>query len=80
MTIRAAVAGADLRVFTFEKAVLPCLRASHRTMAIVNTQGRVVLSNSARHVSGTLLHGPDTTSYPIDDLPLALVDLTVRKS
>jgi hypothetical protein len=74
------VAGADLKVFTFEKAVLPCLRASHRTMAIVNAQGRVVLSNSARHVSGTLLRSPDTTSYPIDDLPLALVDLPVGSS
>ena len=67
-------------VFAFEKAVLPRLRASHHTMAIVNAQGRVVLSNSARHVSGTLLRGPGTTSYPIGDLPLALVDLPVRKS
>jgi hypothetical protein len=74
------VAGADVKVFTFEKAVLPCLRASHRTMAIVNAQGRVVLSNSARHVSGTLLRLPGTTSYPIADLPLALVDLAVRTS
>jgi hypothetical protein len=74
------VAGADLKVFAFEKAVLPRLRASHRTMAIVNAQGRVVLSNSARHVSGTLLRGPDNTSYPIGDLPLALVDLPLRKS
>lgn len=69
------VAGADVRVFTFEKAVLPCLRATRRTVAIVNDQGRVVLSNSARHVSGTLLRSP-SPSYPIDDLPLSLVDLS----
>ncbi|GAA0594096.1 hypothetical protein HPO96_06730 [Kribbella sandramycini] len=69
------VAGADVRVFTFEKAVLPCLRATHRTVAVVNDQGRVVLSNSARHVSGTLLR---TTAppQPIGDLPLSLVELT----
>jgi hypothetical protein len=84
------VAGADIRVFTFEKAVLPSLRAtrrSMRTMAIVNAQGRVVLSNSARHVSGTLIHAPDVAALwssagaggalrKIDDLPLALVDLS----
>lgn len=69
------VAGADVRVFTFEKAVLPCLRATRRTVAIVNDQGRVVLSNSARHVSGTLLRSP-SPSYPIDELPLSLVDLS----
>jgi hypothetical protein len=69
------VAGADLRVFTFEKAVLPCLRATRHTVAIVNNQGRVVLSNSARHVSGTLLRG-QAPSYQIEDLPLSLVDLT----
>jgi hypothetical protein len=80
------VAGADIRVFTFEKAVLPSLRATRRTVAIVNAQCRVVLSNSARHVSGTLIHAPDVAAVwsstgaggalrKIDDLPLALVDL-----
>jgi hypothetical protein len=34
-----------------------------------------VLSNSARHVSGTLLRSP-SPSYPIDELPLSLVDLS----
>ena len=68
------VAGADLKVFTFEKAVLPCLRAAGRTMAIVNAQGRVVLSNSARHVSGTLLKAT-SPGYQLEDLPLVLVDL-----
>lgn len=81
------VAGADVRVFTFEKAVLPSLRATRRTVAIVNAQGRVVLSNSARHVSGTLIHAPAVAAlwssaggggalHKIDDLPLALVDLS----
>ncbi|QNE21197.1 hypothetical protein F1D05_28930 [Kribbella qitaiheensis] len=70
------VAGADVRVFTFEKAVLPSLRATGRTVAIVNAEGRIVLSNSARHVSGTLLRATDVTQHPIGDLPLALVDLT----
>jgi hypothetical protein len=69
------VAGADVGVFTFEKAVLPCLRATSRNVAIVNAQGRIVLSNSARHVSGTLLRTPGAASRPIGDLPLALVDL-----
>ena len=69
------VAGADVRVFTFEKAVLPSLRATGRTVAIVNAEGRIVLSNSARHVSGTLFRATDATRHPIGDLPLALVDL-----
>lgn len=69
------VAGADVRVFTFEKAILPCLRATHRKIAIVNDQGRVVLSNSARHVSGTLLRA-ELPSYRIDDLPLSVVELS----
>lgn len=69
------VAGADVRVFTFEKAILPCLRATHRKLAIVNDQGRVVLSNSARHVSGTLLR-TELPSYRIDDLPLSVVELS----
>ncbi|WP_328997535.1 cache domain-containing protein [Kribbella sp. NBC_00709] len=69
------VAGADVRVFTFEKAILPYLRATHRKVAIVNDQGRVVLSNSARHVGGTLLRTP-TPSYRIEDLPLSLVELS----
>jgi hypothetical protein len=69
------VAGADVRVFTFEKAVLPSLKAANRTVAIVNAEGRVVLSNSARHVSGTLLRTPETVPHQIRDLPLALVDL-----
>jgi hypothetical protein len=69
------VAGADVRVFTFEKAILPCLRATHRTIAIVNDQGRVVLSNSARHVSGTLLRA-ELPSYRIEDLPLSVVELS----
>jgi hypothetical protein len=69
------VAGADVRVFTFEKAILPYLRATHRKVAIVNDQGRVVLSNSARHVGGTLLRTP-VPSYRIEDLPLSLVELS----
>lgn len=69
------VAGADVRVFTFEKAVLPCLRATHRKVAIVNDQGRIVLSNSARHVGGTLLRTP-VPAYRIEDLPLSLVELS----
>ena len=80
------VGGADIRVFTFEKAVLPALLATRRTVAIVNAQGRVVLSNSARHVSGTLIRTPDVVKLwsssdtdgalrKIGQLPLALVDL-----
>ncbi|MGW6200852.1 cache domain-containing protein [Kribbella sp. NPDC055110] len=70
------VAGADVRVFTFEKAILPCLRATQRKLAIVNDQGRVVLSNSARHVSGTLLRA-ELPAYRIEDLPLSVVELSL---
>ncbi len=80
------VAGADVRVLTFEQAVMPSLRSGPKGTAVVNAQGRVVLSNSARHVSGTLIRDPDVAGlwangdprlHRIDDLPLALVDLAL---
>lgn len=78
------VAGADVRVLTFEQAVLPSLRHGPKGATVVNAQGRVVLSNSARHVSGTLVRTPDVAAlwaggspalHKIDDLPLAFVEL-----
>ena len=78
------VAGADVRVLTFEQAVMPSLRSGPKGTAVVNAQGRVVLSNSVRHISGTLVRDPDVAGlwttgdrrlHRIDDLPLALVDL-----
>ena len=62
-------------MFTFEKAILPRLRATQRKVAIVNDQHRIVLSNSAHHVSGTLLRA-ELPSYRIEDLPLSVVELT----
>lgn len=80
------VAGADVRVPVFERAVLPALRRCGRPVAVVNAQGRVVLSNDAHHVGGTLVRTPDVAAlwssdqpvpglHRLSDLPLGLLDL-----
>lgn len=51
------VAGVDVRVRSVEDLMLPILRQwSGGILAVVNDLGRVVVSNSARLISGTLVH------------------------
>lgn len=55
----AGVAGVDVRVLAVEDAFLAELRATGRLLVLVNTLGRVVVSTSARMLSGGLVHEVD---------------------
>ena len=80
----AGVAGADVKVDTAETLLMPPLRAAGRRLAVVNAHGRIVASNSGRHVCGDLLADVDVPAawqvghpalHPLDDLPLAVAEL-----
>jgi len=81
------VAGADVRVLAVEEAFLGRLRASARLLAVVNDLGRVVVSNSARLLSGNLVETVDVPALFADRDPrlevvagseLGLLDLGPR--
>ena len=57
------VAGADVFVNRYESLVLPPLRSLPSAAALVNTQGRVIVSNTARLVTGSLVRKPDVASF-----------------
>ncbi|MBG0829573.1 hypothetical protein HS041_17540 [Planomonospora sp. ID67723] len=68
------VAAADVFVRRFEVAVLPVLRRVPGPAFLVNRQGRVVASTTARHLAGSVFRGaPGMAAHPCRDLPLALV-------
>ncbi|TNM38336.1 hypothetical protein FHP29_13780 [Nocardioides albidus] len=71
------VGGADVAVKNAEQALLPALRASGQRIAVVNSFGRILSSNSGRHLCGDLLDGIAFDDVPPDqrvaDLPLAVV-------
>ncbi|MFB9889823.1 cache domain-containing protein [Planobispora takensis] len=70
----AGVAAADVFVRRFEVAVLPVLRALPGPAFLVNRQGRVVASTTARQLTGSIFRGaPGTASHPCRELPLSLV-------
>lgn len=73
------VAGADIAVKNAEQAILPALRAAGAGVAVVNSFGRILSSNSGRHLCGDLLDDVDFTRIPashrVGDLPLAVVPL-----
>jgi hypothetical protein len=73
------VGGADVAVKNAEQALLPALRASDHRIAVVNGFGRILSSNSGRHLCGDLLEGVSFDGLPDDqrvgDLPLAVVAL-----
>lgn len=51
----AGVVGADVYVREFEYVVRPMLRSLGRRAALVNAQGRVIVSNSVRQATGSLV-------------------------
>jgi hypothetical protein len=53
------ITGADLSLRTVEKAVLPLLPPG---AILLNAHGRVIISRSARHVTGALLRRPDVAA------------------
>jgi hypothetical protein len=81
------VSGADVRVLAVEEAFLGRLRASDRLLAVVNDLGRVVVSNSARLLSGNLVDAVDVPTmftegsadlHVVADSELAILDLGPR--
>ncbi|MEZ0577438.1 cache domain-containing protein [Nocardioides sp. MH1] len=83
----AGVAGADIGVQTAEKLLLPTLRVAGRPLAVVNEQGRIVASNSGRHLCGDLVTELDVPGawpasaraasglHVVGELPLAVLEL-----
>jgi hypothetical protein len=78
------VAGCDVGVGAAEKALMPALCSTRHRSAVVNRDGRVLASNSARHVCGELVRSPEVASvwesapsglHAVEDLPLAVVEL-----
>jgi hypothetical protein len=59
----AGVVGADIYVREFEHAVLPRLRALGQPAALVNAQGRVIVSTSARQATGSLVRAVDVPAW-----------------
>jgi hypothetical protein len=57
------VVGADVFVNRFESQELPPLRSLPAAAALVNTQGRVIVSNTARLVTGSLVRRPDVGAF-----------------
>ncbi len=80
------VAGCDVRVNAAEQRLLPSLRTARGRLAVVNAHGRIIASNSGRHVCGDLIGEVDvaaawtaTESLPglhrFADLPLGVLEL-----
>lgn len=80
------VGGADVKVSTAEKLLLPALRATSAPLAVVNEHGRILSSNSGRRLSGELVGNPEDVAAlwsgadpavfrRVGDLPLAVVAL-----
>ncbi|WP_436701424.1 cache domain-containing protein [Nocardioides sp. BYT-33-1] len=71
------VGGADIAVKNAEQALLPALRAAGPRIAVVNGFGRILSSNSGRHLCGDLLEGVAFDALPpeqrVGDLPLAVI-------
>lgn len=75
----AGVAGADISVRSVERFLLPPLCAADTGLAVVNAEGRILASNSGRHVCGDLLPGGGDSPYPMAGLPLSIVGLPTRR-
>ncbi|WP_182904732.1 cache domain-containing protein [Microbispora sp. H13382] len=72
----AGVAAADVFVRRFEGAVLPALREIPGPAFLVNAEGRVVASNTASWVAGSVYRDGGSAAFsvrPVGDLPLSLV-------
>jgi hypothetical protein len=59
----AGVVGADVYVREFERAVRPRLRSLGRGAALLNAQGRVIVSNSVRRPTGSLVREADVPAW-----------------
>ncbi|RSM36141.1 hypothetical protein DMA12_41455 [Amycolatopsis balhimycina DSM 5908] len=59
----AGVVGADVYVREFERAVRPRLRSLGHGAALLNAQGRVIVSNSVRQPTGSLVREADVPAW-----------------
>jgi hypothetical protein len=64
------VVGADVYVRDVERALRPKLRVLGSRAALVNAQGRVIVSNSVRQVTGTLVREVDVPAWWMTQAPL----------
>ena len=59
----AGVVGADVYVGSFERALRPALRLLGGRAALVNAQGRVIVSNNIRQATGSLVREVDVPAW-----------------
>jgi hypothetical protein len=59
----AGVVGADVYVREFERTVRKRLRSLGREAALLNAQGRVIVSNSVRQATGSLVRAVDVPAW-----------------
>ncbi len=59
----AGVVGADIHVREVERLLQPKLRALGGRVALVNAQGRVIVSNNARQATGSLVRDVDVPAW-----------------
>ena len=84
------VAGCDVRVNAAEERLLPALRRADSRLVVLNAHGRIIASNSGRHVCGDLVEEVDIAAawaapesargslpalHRLDDLPLGVLEL-----
>ena len=66
----AGVVGADVYVRAVERVLRPRLRPLGGRAALVNAQGRVIVSNSVRQVTGSLVREVDVPAWWLTQAPL----------
>lgn len=66
----AGVVGADVYVRDVERVLRPKLRPLGSRAALVNAQGRVIVSNSVRRVTGSLVREVDVPAWWMTQAPL----------
>ncbi len=70
------IAGADVTVASLDAALMPALRSSGRSLALVNSEGRVIVANNADHVAGSRLRAATiATGHPVAGTRWTLVGL-----
>jgi len=57
------VVGADVQVRDVERMVMPHLRGLDGRAALINNQGRVIVSTNARQATGSLVRDPDIPAW-----------------
>ncbi|SDS34218.1 cache domain-containing protein [Actinoplanes derwentensis] len=68
----AGIAGADVFVADFERALRPALRTVGSPTALVNTHGRVVAGTTAQHLAGSLIRDAQIRDALIRQTPMTL--------